>query len=69
MIDMSKIIPNMDADTTSDGCHLLGLLVCVGMGINYIFFHIDPSTAGIGLAGLLFAGGIVNSKVNGTAGQ
>lgn len=69
MFDMSKLIPNMDSDTTSDGCHLLGLLACVGMAVNVVFFHVDAPSGGLMLAGILFAGGIVNSKVNGTPGQ
>lgn len=69
MFNMSKLIPDMDADTTSDGCHILGLLLCIGMGVNLIFYHVEPTSGGLMLAGILFAGGIVNSKVNGTAGQ
>ena len=62
-------IPGLTADQTSDACHVLALLYSLALAVHSVVFKVVPNSDDIALVGVLFAGGITNSRLNGTPGQ
>jgi len=61
-------LPDLTADQTSDLIHATGIICAAGMVVRLLGWEIHPTEADIMFVGMLFAGGIINSKTNGTPG-
>lgn len=61
-------IPGLTADQTSDLCHVVAIAYAIALAVRSIVWKLPPAVGDLGLVGTLFAGGITNSRLNGTPG-
>ena len=61
-------LPGLNADQTSDLCHVVAIAYAIALAVRSIVWKLPPAVGDLGLVGVLFSGGIVNSRINGTPG-